>query len=139
MFIIPGFLISGGDPYSSRKKVELYNPATGNSCRVQDLQQDRYYHSSCGGLLCGGGWSSSSRQSCERITGTEVSPLPSLTLTEERAAHLCWRLPGEEGILLLGGFRSPTTTEVISGTSSSASFQLAYKVSACIFISNYHH
>ena len=127
MFIVPGFLISGGFPDSSLKKVELYNPATGNSCRVQDLQQYRGWHSSCGGLLCGGYGSSSSLQSCERITGTEVSPLPSLTLTEERDYHLCWRLPGEEGILLLGGRYPPTTTEVISGTSSSASFQLAYK------------
>ena len=125
MFIIPGFLISGGDPYSSLNKVELYNPATGNSCRVQDLQQRRDSHSSCGGLLCGSWWSTSTYQSCERITGTEVSPLPSLTLTEKRAVHLCWKLPGDK-ILLLGGYYSPTTTEIISGTSSFASFQLAY-------------
>ena len=132
MLIIPGFLISGGYssniyiPDSSFNKVELYNPATGNSCRVQDLQKYRRGHSSCGGLICGGPGSSSSWKSCVRITGTEVSPLPSLTLTEERWVHLCWRLPGDK-ILLLGGRLSPTTTEVISGTSSSASFQLAYK------------
>merc|ERR1712241_934395 len=75
---LQGFLISGGGPDSSLKKAELYNPASGNSCPVQDLQQPRYRHSSCGGLLCGSGGSSS--QSCERIAGTEVSPLPSLTL-----------------------------------------------------------
>ena len=124
LLIIPGFLISGGWPESSNKKVELYNPATGNSCRVQDLQQDRRRHSSCGGLICGD-FEPSSWQSCERITGTEVSPLPSLTLTDMRRDHLCWRLPGDK-ILLLGG-DSLYTTEIIRGTSSSASFQLPYK------------
>jgi len=84
---VQGFLITGGHPSSSRRKAELYNPASGNSCPVQDLQQDRFRHSSCGGLLCGGS-DSSSRQSCERITGTEVSPLTSLTLRQGRCYHL---------------------------------------------------
>ena len=126
MFIVPGFLISGGFPDSSLKKVELYNPATGNSCRVQDLQKYRKGHSSCGGLICGGPGSSSSWKSCVRITGTEVSPLPSLTLTQKRESHLCWRLPDDK-VLLLGGGWEPTTTEVIIGATSSASFQLPYK------------
>ena len=128
MFIIPGFLISGGYPDSSvGKKVELYNPASGNTCPLQDLQEKRYGHTSCAGLVCGGGVDSSSRQSCEKITGTEVSPLPSLTLRQERYGHLCWSLPGDEGkILLLGGGYSPTTTEIVAGSSSSASFTLPY-------------
>merc|ERR1712018_57775 len=46
---VPGFLITGGS--SSRKKAELYNPASGNSCPVQDLQENRRRHSSCGGLV----------------------------------------------------------------------------------------
>ena len=128
LFIIPGFLITGGD--SSGKKAELYNPASGNSCPVQDLQEDRYGHTSCGGLICGG-WGQLA-QSCERITGTQVSPLPSLSLTEKRTYHLCWSLPGDEGnILLLGGegWDGPdTTTEIVTATSSSASFQLDYSI-----------
>ena len=105
--------------------MEVYNPTSGNSCPFQDLQEDRYGHTSCGGLICGG-WGLA--QSCERITGTQVSPLPSLHLTEERTYHLCWSLPGDEGNILLlgGGGTSGTTTEIVTATSSSASFQLDY-------------
>ena len=110
--------------------MELYIPGTETSCSVEDLQLDKVFHSSCGGFLCGHyynqDWAENSNLKCERIIGTEVSPLPSLTLTEKRSQHLCWRLPGEEGILLLGGSVSKTTTEVITPTSSSASFDLAY-------------
>jgi len=130
---VPGFLISGGWSDSSAKKVELYNPASGNSCPVQDLQQYRLGHSSCGGLLCGGGWYSSSYQSCERITGTEVSPLPSLTLRQRREYHLCWSLPADKVMLLGGGYRpAANTTEIVSGSSSSEGFTLPYRThSAC--------
>jgi len=118
---VPGFLISGGDPRSSRQNAELYNPASGNSCPVQDLQQSRRSHSSCGGLVCGGdGWSS--WQSCERITGTEVSSLSSLTLRTSRHGHLCWSLPAEK-VLLLGDYG----TEIVSGSSSSEGFTLPYR------------
>ena len=123
--LVPGFVISGGDIGSSLKKVELYNPASGNSCPVQDLQEDRLYHTSCSGLICGGPSSSSSLRSCEKISGTEVSPLPSLSLRQKRGS-LCWSLP-DGRTLLLGGAPSPTSTEVVRGISSSDSFQLPYK------------
>jgi len=124
---LQGFLITGGDPDSSRKKAELYNPVSGNSCPVQDLQQYRQYHSSCGGLLCGGHVSSASTsRSCERITGTEVSPLPSLTLRQARYGHLCWSLPADK-VMLFGGWESGTSTEIVSGSSSSKGFTLPYR------------
>jgi len=128
---VPGFLISGGSPYSSMKKAELYNPASGNSCPVQDLQQSRRDHSSCGGLVCGGySLSSSPGQSCERITGTEVSPLPSLTLRQRRRDHLCWSLTAGK-VMLLGGWNSAaTTTEIVSGSSSTEGFTLPYETKA---------
>merc|ERR1711971_306081 len=109
-------------------KVELFNPSSGNSCPVQDLQEDRVWHSSCAGIVCGGQTSSSSVRSCEKITGTEVSPLPSLTLRQARYNHLCWTQagPGDQ-IMLLGGSSSPTTTEIVSGSSSSEGFTLPYR------------
>lgn len=131
---VPGFIISGGRPASSFRKVEVYNPASGNSCPVQDTQENRWAHTSCSGLLCGGVDSSSfSLRSCSKITGTEVSPLPSLTLRQWRAGHLCWTLPGPgDNIMLLGGLYSSNTTEVVSGSSSSEGFALPYKTNgAC--------
>ena len=126
LFIFPGFIVSGGFHGNSHKKVELYNPSSGNSCPIQDLQEVRAGHTSCSGLVCGGVWnSSSSPDTCEKITGTEVSPLPSLKLDQERYHHLCWSLPGDAGdkILLLGGRSSPTTSEVVSGSKSTGSLK----------------
>ena len=68
-----------------------------------------------------------SSQSCVKFESNGTfTPLP-VSLTEERDAHLCWSLPSGE-VLLLGGFRSPTTTERVStdGSSSSADFTLPY-------------
>ena len=129
-FFIPGFLISGGAPFSSMKKVEIYNPITGNICPVQDLEVLRWAHSSCSGLVCGGTWhSNSTQQSCEKIIGTEVSSLPSLTLRQKRWGHLCWNPTGEEKILLMGGIYSvDTTEEIVSGSSSTDGFQLSYEI-----------
>ena len=117
---------TGDRKKSSNKKAELYNPSSGSTCPVQDLHEDRRGHSSCGGLICGGGYSSSSLRSCERISGTEVSPLLSLTLLEKRKNHHCWSLPGDR-VLLLGGDFSPNTTEVVNGVSSSGSFDLPFR------------
>ena len=126
--LFPGFIISGGYPYDSLQKVEIFNPSSGNSCPVQDLHVSRHSHTSCSGrgLICGGYYNEpSSLRSCEKITGTEVSLLPSLRLTRERRGHLCWRLPNNK-IMFIGGGASPTTTEIVSGSSSSRSFYLPY-------------
>ena len=122
MLIIPGFIISGGMPANNLNNFELYNPTSGNSCPPQDMQLIRYRHSSCSNLICGGSFF---KLSCSKITGTEVFPLPSLILRQERFDHLCWSLP-EQKILLLGGAGSQTTTEIVSGSSSSDSFDLEY-------------
>ena len=121
---------TGDRKKSSNKKAELYNPSSGSTCPVQDLHEDRRGHSSCGGLLCGS-YFSDARRSCAKISGTEVSPLPSLTLRQERWGHLCWTRPDDK-ILLLGGRFSPTTTEIVSGTSSSGSFDLPYDTTSVL-------
>ena len=115
----PGFLISGGWPESSRKKVELFNPSSGASCPVPDLEEGRSIHTSCAGLVCGQEKFKPSR-GCEKINGTDIS----ITLKQRRAGHLCWSLPDQNKILLLGGSLSPATTELVSESSSSFSFHL---------------
>lgn len=120
-----GFIVSGG---GDSKKVELFNPSNGSNCPVscpfQDMDRIRPYHTSCSGLLCGGGSLPSTKETCVKINGTQITPLPSLTLRQERSGHLCWSLPGEETILLLGSYGR--TTEIVSGSSASYSFDLPY-------------
>ena len=124
---ILGFIISGGDS----KKVELFNPSSGSNCPVscpfQDMNRIRSDHTACSGLLCGGGLLQSTFEKCEKINGTHIIPLPSLTLRQHRRQHLCWNLPGEDNILLLGGYAWPQrdadkTTEIVSGSGSSVSY-----------------
>lgn len=108
-------------------KVELFNPSSGNFCRIAKLNKDRFYHTLCGGLVC-------SELTCEKFIGTKVfSPLPSLTLKYDRSNHMCWTLPGKgDRIMLIGGSKSAsrTTTEIVSGSSSSEGFRLPYETFA---------
>lgn len=60
---------------------------------------------------------------CEKITGTTGS----VKLRQDRWMHMCWSLPGENKILLIGGAGSPTTTEIVSESTSSDSFRLPYQ------------
>ena len=90
------------------------------------MKKSRYGHTSCSGLICGGGGPTSTMRTCEKLNGTQISPLPFLTLIENRYDGLCWTLPGDNKILLLG---PGTTTEIVSGPQPSGyySFDLRDK------------
>ena len=113
--------------------VEMFNPSTGASCPLGNIQLPRTKHTSCSGLICGGEnldideFGSPSMMSCEKITGADISPLPSLRLRQARTDHLCWSLPGEDKILLLGGGGpGGGTSEIVTGSASYDSFALPY-------------
>ena len=123
-------MITGGYPGSSiGKSVEVFNPRTNSSCSLPDLPGEvRYSHSLCRDLLCGGGDSSSTRRSCLKLDPqTGVFTPAAVRLEEERANHQCWDVEGE-GVLLIGGYNSPRSTELVSpdGSSSTANFTLSY-------------
>ena len=125
-------IITGGEPSSSvGVKVEVFNIKTKKSCPLPDLPGgERRSHTQCGRLLCGGGWNSSTQQSClmlNPLTG-DFTPT-SVSLREKRYGHLCWDVEGENGpTLLMGGYYSERSTELVSsdGSSSSANFYLRY-------------
>ena len=127
--IIAGFLITGGSTTKTvGKSVEVYNPHSGSHCKLSDLPDKRRYHSHCGHLLCGG-YESSTQQSCLLFNPTTGQfTTTSVTLRQKRASHLCWG--GDDGdVLLMGGYYSGTTTELVSadGSTSSNSFTLKYR------------
>ena len=68
-----------------------------------------------------------SYRSCVKFGGNGTFTSLPVSMVEERTSHLCWGLPSGE-VLLIGGWRSPTTTERVStdGSSSSADFNLSY-------------
>ena len=124
--ILPGIIIMGGFRQGG---VELYNPKSKQSCHLASLPDDRFSHSSCGDLVCGGGKSPSSQRSCLHIS-TLLTPgsRRNIQLSQRRRDHLCWKMPGgDDEVLLLGGTYSPSSTEVVKGTKSSSSFRLQDK------------
>ena len=126
-------IIAGGwHSPSATVSVEVFNPYTNHSCSLPDLPgEGRHWIVQCGRLICGGLSSSSeSERSCLKLNPlTGVFTPTSVTLVEERLGHLCWDFEGEGGLnLLLGGIRSPRSTEMVTsyGLSSSANFSLQY-------------
>ena len=120
-------------------KVEIFNPKTNHSCNLPNLptisgsREVRYQHSQCGGMICGGGYNSSTQRSCLKLNPLTGAFTPtSVRLVENRGGHLCWDVEGEGGpTLLIGGTDSPRSTELVNsdGLSSSASFNLQYDAS----------
>ena len=103
--------------------VEIINLETLSSCIVDvKLDVPRYAHTGDGDLVCGGrDVDGNYLSSCHNIiTGTTIN------LIDERSYHTSWSR-GQE-ILLLGGCCSITsrTTELITGNTTQAGFDLQY-------------
>jgi len=121
-------IISGGytNPYaykiSDDQSVEVYVPSTGQHCQLPDLPDKRGYHSMEKMTVCGG---IDTRTSC--LTLTDAGWQITTTLLEERSYHSRWDSP--DGVILLGGQYSSTTTEkILQDGTSTASFDLEYDI-----------
>jgi len=99
-----GIIISGGEgAYTS---VEVFNPSDKTGCLLPSLPDLRTGHTMDSLELCGGFFTST----C--ITFTSGQWVTSHALTEERSDHTSWST--DAGIILMGGFYSDMTTEIIS-------------------------
>ena len=113
-----GMLITGGYGTRVSRLVEAYKTHIKKICRLPDLPFVVYNHTLCGGLLC------------YEKTCLKLGPLgfvkATVSLQKFRTFHLCWNLP--EGVLLLGGSSSPSTTELVllDGSASVSKFGLSY-------------
>ena len=122
-----GILTVGGSNSNGHlRTAEVFNPKSGQSCKIGEIPVATNRLSMCGTLVCGG---EKSRKSCARFDGLGTFTTLSVTLTESRQNHLCWELPSKE-VLLFGGDFGRSTTERVSadGTSSMADFNLPYDI-----------
>ena len=112
-------VVAGSGPL---KSVEAYNPHTKKICSLPDLPDSRHGHTLCGGLLCGG---YRTGKSCLKL-GPAGFVKATVSLQQSRKFHLCWNVP--EGVLLLGGESSPSTTELVlrDGSASVGEFNLTH-------------
>lgn len=108
--VLAAVLISGGLP-SSDVGNELYLPASGSSCKLPPLPDDRVGHTvERGGLLCGG---ENTRDTClqwSSVTGTWEE---SVTLEVGRDYHVSWTPDPSIGTLLMGDWSGGRTTTLI--------------------------
>ena len=124
--LLVGVIITGGN--SQRKAVEVYNPVSQNTCSLDPLPSNRYFHTLCSGLLCGHDKIADSKTCLKWDAKTNRFSNASLTLNFKRRHSLCWAVDDDE-ILLLGGLDSPKETEYVltDGSGTRNSFTLKKK------------
>ena len=125
---IAALIMTGGinddssvEPHSS---VEVYVPSTNTSCSLPSLPVGIYDHSQDGLLLCGG---TGNEEQCHTFHSDSGEWVKTHRLSEGRRSHSSWQR--EDGtVLLMGGGRSRTTTEIVSDSSavSTPGFSLKY-------------
>ena len=126
LFLFSVLLITGGvgDGGSGLTSVEVLSPSgVLIPCSVPRPAY-RSYHTQDGAVACGGGDAPATLTSCSSLTASGWST--SHQLQERRHRHVSWLSP--VGLLLMGGWGSRLTTELLTDTSSSSSpsFDLEY-------------
>ena len=114
-------LITGGS--GTEHSAEVFLPSTSTSCQLPGLAVGRNQHTQDNLLLCGGYYNAET--SCEEFSPATGTWALSHTLQQERDGHVSWSV--EEGTLLMGGWDSPTTSEIVKhdGTTET-SFDMKY-------------
>ena len=108
---------------------EMFNPhSSSSSCSY--LNQDRapwtrIYHKQVGLTVCGDNWNGDNPKNCETFVDGQWRV--SHNLPERRVLHSIWHSP--EGILLMGGYYSGLTTELLKADGTSVyKFALPYSL-----------
>ena len=111
--------MTGG--YGAATSAEVLFTNGSSICELPVMSQSKYDHTQSGLIACGG----SSERSCIKFEEGSWTTLTD-NLVEERYRHSSWVTPDGD-ILLIGGYYSGTTTEIVyqNGTSI-RSFDLKY-------------
>jgi len=120
---IKGLMIAGGE--GANKTVEVFLPSRDQVCSIHKLTSNWVHSTLEGRTLCGG---LLNPESCLYYNNNKWEK--SYNLSIGRDGHSSWM--NEEGLVLIGGFRSRTTTEVLTtdkdGTMNSREgFPLVYE------------
>ena len=124
MILITGGMNDGDGGFTHLTSVEVLTPSgVPRNCRVPPLPASRWSHTQDGLVACGGGDTTATLTTCLVLTAEGWNT--SHQLQQEREIHVSWWSPA--GLLLMGGRdSSSTTTEFLTNTSSTPSFQLDY-------------
>ena len=108
-------------------QAEIFIPSTKETFSLPSIPgSPRVWHTLTGTILCGGVYPDTSK-SCLELQPNGAGWLPfSTPLTESRLAHSQWDSP--DGVVLLGGYYSGSSTELVSSTGSISQFSLKYNI-----------
>merc|ERR1719186_2533016 len=107
-----GIAVSGGYGFGEAgTTAEVFVPATGLSCSLPTLPADRVEHTMDSLYICGGGYTSTTYNSCLHLHNGKWTI--SHTLVDGRVFHCSWET--EHGLVLMGGNSggSPFTSEIV--------------------------
>ena len=121
MFSITGILIT------AYNQAEIFIPSTLENFPLPAIPgKPRAWHTLTGNVLCGGVYSDTSTNCLElQQNGAGWTPF-STSLTESRLAHSQWDSP--DGVVLLGGYFSGSSTELVNSDGSISQFSLKYNI-----------
>ena len=112
-------MITGGGS-SSSASVEIYVPSTGAQCRLPSTPYEYYGHGMAGQTVCGG----KHTNSC--VTFADGNWTSSGELLEKRLGLVGWSSP--EGPVMIGGYSSDLTTEMVNEGPNTFSFHLNFSL-----------
>ena len=124
--ILLGILITGGQNKSGRlSSAEVFIPGLNESCSLSNMTQSRFRHTQNDFLSCGGDEGKGNK--CEVYSPQRGNwRIESYSLHYERHGHTSWSL--NESVVLLGGWYSNSTTEIIHGNGTlSRGFDLKHQ------------
>jgi len=106
---------------------EVFVPSTGKSCFISHLPHARLSHTMDSEILCGSFAGSPVQTTCIKFSPEDDEWTNSHTLTQKRVGHSSWMT--NKGLLLMGGWYSDTTTELLSleGGQGVPSFEMEYR------------
>ena len=104
-------------------EAEMFIPSTKETFSLPAIPgSPRVWHTLTGTVLCGGAYPGTSTD-CLKLkeNGDGWQPY-STTLTQPRMAHSAWDSPS--GVLLMGGYYSADSTELVTSTTSTSQFTM---------------
>jgi len=105
-------LVSGG----FSRSVGAFFVETGETCTLPSLPDARYHHTMSGLTVCGGHATHLTETTC--LTFSSGGWGIRNTLVDMRTSHCSWET--DEGLLLMGGYISPNTSEIATTSSTQA-------------------
>merc|ERR1711981_1296234 len=117
-------------------QAEIFIPSTKETFQLPAIPgSPRVWHTQTGNVLCGGAYDNT-ESTCLKLKSNGAGWMPySPGTVEPRMAHSAWQSPN--GVVLMGGYYSGDSTELVNNTDTISQFTLNDPVSYACAINNF--